>query len=809
MSTDLDLDVLPIYRLGGFEQPAMPGLHLAIPPRRTARGRAADLLILMLELKGNAPLSVNQQSHLLAEISNTYYQHRGSVTASIRAAIEHLNQILLDRNKKSAETGLQSVGLLTAIVARESAIYLAQSGPMHTFVITPGDTVHLYNAQNSGRGLGVSSTPSVHFFQTGMENGGLVLGSPAPPPTWTAGNLKASYRLRLENLHRSLINQAGPDLAAIIIKVRPGKGELHLLQPIPGRQAEESFPSSAPPASRPDLATTSSAAVEFRTETPAQPQQPSPQDNQAGGLSAPMTSDPTPPQSPVPGEIQESELPDEQAATRVHPPPVAPEASPPIPIPAVKPVLEDTAPPPTRGASAPAETSAAAERETTTGARRRSIGERIAPALLALNQSAGNAWERTTRSLRTLLGRMTPGGDAFSLPSSVMVSIAVIIPLVIVTIALTTYLRRGLAGQHEVYLERASQAASQAAEITDPVQARAAWGTTLDQVATAEAYGRSEGSDALHAQAQGALDQLDGVTRLAFQPALTRSYNENVEISRLISTPEDIYMLNAADGSVLRAWLSARGYEPDATFSCGPGVYGSITVGELIDIAPLPKGNDFNATMLALDRNGNLIYCIPGKPPIAAPLVPPDSNWGEPKSIAIDSGSLYVLDPVTNAVWLYRGANYNFGDRPSLFFTDEIPPLADVIDLAANRQDLYLLHEDGHLTTCTGSDLDVAPTRCTDPAPFSDSRPGREPEVAVIPETQFSQILFTAPPDPSVYLLDPVSQAIYHFSLRLTFQRQFQSQEPLSENPAVAFTVSPNRTVFLAIGNEVYYATIP
>jgi hypothetical protein len=390
-----------------------------------------------------------------------------------------------------------------------------------------------------------------------------------------------------------------------------------------------------------------------------------------------------------------------------------------------------------------------------------------------------------------------------------MVSVAIIIPLVVVTVAFTTYMRRGLAGQHEVYLEQASQAAAQASEITDPVQARTAWESALNQLATAEAYGTTEESTALHSQAQGALDQLDGIVRVAFQPALTRPFNETVDISEIVSTPEDIYMLNRADTSVLRAWLSGRGYEPDPTFSCGPGVYGTITVGELVDIAPLPKGNDFGATLLALDRGGNLIYCIPGKSPIAAPLVPPDSNWGNPLAIAVDSGKLFILDPMTNAVWVYRGANYTFSERPTLFFTDEIPPLATVVDMAVNRQDVYLLHTDGHMTTCTGSEVETAPTRCQDPAPYSDPRPGHQPEVTLMPGTQFTKLQFTPPPDPSVYLLDPTNQAAYHLSLRLTFQRQFRPDSPIAEDTISAFNISPNRTIFYANGNEVYYANLP
>jgi hypothetical protein len=80
--------------------------------------------------------------------------------------------------------------------------------------------------------------------------------------------------------------------------------------------------------------------------------------------------------------------------------------------------------------------------------------------------------------------------------------------------------------------------------------------------------------------------------------------------------------------------------------------------------------------------------------------------------------------------------------------------MEDVIDLAVDKSDLYLLHEDGHVTLCTFSELGVSPTRCTDPFPYVDSRPGRE-GLILIPDSPFTQIHATQPPDPSLYLLEP------------------------------------------------------
>jgi len=115
--------------------------------------------------------------------------------------------------------------------------------------------------------------------------------------------------------------------------------------------------------------------------------------------------------------------------------------------------------------------------------------------------------------------------------------------------------------------------------------------------------------------------------------------------------------------------------------------------------------------------------------------------------------------------------------------------MQDVIDMAVNQNDLFLLDADGHLTTCVFSGFVESPTRCEDPAIFTDPRPGLEDGVK-IQDARFSEIQFAPPPDPSIYLLDPEKSAIYHFSVRLTLQRQYQSSQPLPDGRATSFAVN-------------------
>ena len=49
----LDLTLTPLYRTEGKEQASLPGLMPAMPPRKTARGREHDRLVVYLLLTGN------------------------------------------------------------------------------------------------------------------------------------------------------------------------------------------------------------------------------------------------------------------------------------------------------------------------------------------------------------------------------------------------------------------------------------------------------------------------------------------------------------------------------------------------------------------------------------------------------------------------------------------------------------------------------------------------------------------------------------------------------------------------------------
>ncbi|MDZ4159717.1 MAG: hypothetical protein U1B80_08000, partial [Anaerolineaceae bacterium] len=371
----------------------------------------------------------------------------------------------------------------------------------------------------------------------------------------------------------------------------------------------------------------------------------------------------------------------------------------------------------------------------------------------------------------------------------------------------------GRSEQHQIYLDQALIFAQQAAEQSDLALQRNAWEQTLYWLDQADAFGVSDPSRAMRVQVQGALDALDGISRLVLQPVLPGSLGSEVDVSQIIATATDVFLLEHNSGRVLRLFQTSHGYELDQKFECGPGPSGAILINPFVGMARAPANNEDQASIVAVDPNGNLAKCKPGEYPTTKTLPLPDVGWGKIVSIKLDQGILYVLDQKNNRVWMYASNNLRFGEAPRQYFDVDVPKLTNLVDLAVSREDMFLLHDDGTMTRCTFRSFAAPETKCTAPAIYGDTRLGRNPEVTSFPDARFVKLIATQPPDPSLYVLDTQELSIYHFSLRLNLVRQIMIESGrgihLPATAPTAFAVTPGQMVFIAFGNQLYAASLP
>ena len=212
MGESLDLLILPLARTAGQEQPQVSGLLIAPTPKKSARFRKRDQLILHLYLDGNAPLPPDRVDQILENLAKTYFNTAGTVTTALSTVAETLNQYLLDRNIKNSSTGRQAVGFLSQIVLRDQRLYLAQSGLSHAYLLTSTSVEHIHDLTLSGNGLGLGKTPHTRFTHHTLQvNDALIVSIQSPAP-WTVDALRSFQGQGPEGLRRKLLSRSGPDL---------------------------------------------------------------------------------------------------------------------------------------------------------------------------------------------------------------------------------------------------------------------------------------------------------------------------------------------------------------------------------------------------------------------------------------------------------------------------------------------------------------------------------------------------------------------------------------------------------------------
>ncbi len=765
----LNLNILSLHRIQGQEKPTLPGLLVQNPPKRTARGREQDRLLIYLNLAGNIAYTAEEYAQITDKLASRFYQTSGSLTYALKTSIEALNTVLAERNMKTTGQGKYSIGILVIAALRGNALYIVQAGPTRVHWLTQNEPKLFQDTNLAGKGLGLSQNTRMYFAQAQLNPGDLLVMSANQPKEWQTA-LETAGQVSLETLHRRLITITTDSLNAVLISISEGEGESIILPALAHSRKMEA--PLAPPAS----------VVESATKSVAE--------------SAPIRESAT-------KSVAES-APRRESATKS----VAESA--PIRESATKSVAESVA------ESAPIRESATKSVAESAPLRPQMvhIARRSARWTAQAIHIARDFWHKTSERISKFIPRLLPGEDnnpETQLSGAWMAFIAVALPILFVTIATAIYINRGHPALYTVHYDYAREAAAQTQNMTNPAELRLKWQATLYHLDQAEQFRATDQSRQLRQYAQTSLDLLDRVTRIEFRPAFSTPLANSVRISRMAASDFDLYLLNATDGSVMRATQDSGRYKVQ-NFDCRPGVYDGITVGPLIDIMALPRTSPGGVTLMGMDSSGNLLYCAPGQAPKASFLARPSAELQGIDAFAYDAGILYILDARANAIWTYTGQPGTAFAEPLFFFEQDIPRLNDSIGLAAHGDNLYILHNDGKLTICAYSRLFTSPTRCTNPAEFKDTRPGY-PSGTQLRDGQFRQIIFTQSPNPTVNLLEPTTRAIFRFSpysLELqTILRSIPGEEASlpSNMPISAIAFSPNKALFVLSDGQVYFTT--
>ncbi len=435
-------------------------------------------------------------------------------------------------------------------------------------------------------------------------------------------------------------------------------------------------------------------------------------------------------------------------------------------------------------------------------------------------ETARSLWRGISRRLLTLasglISRVAPGlseplqPDALS--RRILIGTAIIVPLIIVAIASLIYFGRGRSEQFQTYLDQAITAAARAQTRSSAQEARPDWEEAQRMLELAANYGSSTSSEELHSQVQRSLDEINLVQRLEFQPVVRGGFGTDAEITALAASTTDLFVLDSSKPIIRHAWgAPERGFEIDSTFDCLSPSNPFPDLGQPVDIVMQPAPGALGAEgIVVIDADGTLLYCAPDRQPAVSQLTTPDLGWGRIQAIDVFAESLYVLDPVLNAVWIYEASGGFFSGTPELFFVEDVRDLKGAVDLALAQDELVILYADGRLDRCQrtlGARQDDGSRRirveCDAEPYFQDERPGFEP-TAQIPGAIPVEMAYSSPPEPALYFLDLLSNSVFHYSLRLVYQGQLLPLEPF-EAEISAMTLGPPNDIYLAVGSQVVH----
>ncbi len=737
-----------------------------------ARGREEDSLIIKLWPSDAVSLSEEVLNQTLSKLAAAFFKTSGSVTNAMRTLADGLNKTFLSGNSQLQEKDTwQTASLLMGVVHHET-LFIGINGKAEALLVRKNGREHLFDAELDPRGLGLSSVVHPRFFQTSVADGDFMLLAQEIP-----ADLLASERLKADT---ASLGEFVPLLGGVDV-IRLTYGE--------GLSLKARLEAKAPP--------------EIQETTETEDKQGEPEAAEAQELEWPEEVLETPELEEENGSLAEdlfrnvplvslSTIPETKPETQPEEPAVAPVEPEIIPE---EPVVE------TKNAEeAPSAPIFDGEQFKTDALHSVAKGASI---LKSVDEKIETIFQKSREKKRE------EGKPVTELSALSKWLIAILVPLLLVGLTTFIYLSQGQGKEYSYFLAQAEASANNAALMQTDELKREVWNQTIEWLDKAAAYQKSEEVNALYLRARLALDELDGAKRLIYKPAFAAGLFPDMSVSNIISLNRDLYLLDQTSGEVRHLTLQSQGYSLDEAFRCGPGSIGGVQVGKLVDMLAIPINNPAKAPILAIDAEGNLLYCAVGSNPTAAILLPPDGGWQGLKSIAFDAGKLLVLDSAANAIWIYRGFSSNFDQVPVSYFDAMPVKLQEAVDLAVSKDELFLLHADGHSSHCLASQISGSVT-CEDPYPYQDAVGGGAG--VDLASLKFNQMAYSPPPDPSIYFLEPETAELYQFSLRLNLNQVLRpglSDGSLPTAKATAFAVAANRQVFLAFGNAVYYAILP
>ncbi len=730
---------------------AAPCAATLTPPPQAARGREGERLFLLLHLTG--PVSSHLYRELREVVAQAYWATAGSVTAALRRAAAAANRHLFRANLHAAPSDRCSGGLACAVL-RGDDLFVLRAGPAHACFLH-GKRVECFSGDEELHPLGIGQLADVrlhHVFIAPDDE--LLLASPALiQAAGDAGLARVLPRTGVREVLDGLEQVgAGADFTALIVR-----------WPLPGEAPEAR--AAIPPLSR------------LKSGLPPPARREPPREETAKGREAPRLFPRPQPERRSDPVLSRSKL--------------ARSGSP--------------APDRERGVGT---SLGAIFGPLSLGARLKSARRGVAAAGAGLAGGAstlfrrmlpgpGRGTRRRARATRTRPPRPVPDENR-----TVMMAIAIGIPIVLAIAVALAYLSFGAQARFQGIIDQAEREIALAQAAGGDLEAsRPHWEAALEHADTAVALQPDDQvATSLQAQAQAALDSLDGVIRL--RAVRLGDLGMGTVPRQLVVHGQMIFVLDPAGGWVTQLTLNQAGdgviEQGDAPILVQTGQQiGGGTVGRLVDFVWVgPTGGRQASGLLILEEDGALLSYDPawtgegGMPQLERFYlgVPPAS----PGAVGTYDGRFYVMDAGVGQIRRYEPRGNAYPDRPDNYFVAPPPrPLTDARDMAIDGY-IYILFDDGAILKFLRGE----------PETF---------DVRGLPGDLTQAVALAVDPDGNsgaVYVADQGNERVVVLGPDGNFLAQFRADEAFDALESLAVDEAAGR-LYVVGGGRLYVASLP
>jgi hypothetical protein len=649
---------------------------------RAARGN----LYILVELIGSSPVSSHAVREMQAAVEHTYYSAGGPVSEVLKQAITGAHENLRSLNRRSPDIDLQA-GIICAAVV-QGHLVIVSAGPVMALVATEQRLDQFPpDAERYTGPIGSELEPDIHTYRHLLNSGdALFLGESewilqsdirtiggAIVSTSVSNMQEMVSHLRQQGDNVPLLGlllvyseeEQAPEDGAVTrlptavgadppVRNVPGEGSTNTVSPLQNRTGE------------PSLNLPSAPTMQHQLTVPFRPLKrlKGPWHRRALHLFA----------KPHRwfSSLARGLLPERRAEQDRHPLQAEMDETAPEPPPTPQDASQQIPQPPLQPSSQPAEQPQPEQR-------------------VQLPALPGYAPPEPSKGNRRRL----------------IISIAILIPLLTSAVVGAAFLREGSLNQEEgLQLVQLADGkllqVQQALEVEDRATARASLSEAqryLDEAIVL--IGVTEQIQDLSEVIATELQDLLQVRALYSLDVPLLQYPADAEPQRIVVSDQDIYVFDSGQQSIAHYRTNPQRTlleENNGAILKEGDIVSGVTVGRLVDIAWQPRIAGFadKASLLVLDRNNNVFRYnrLDG----ATHLVLREQNsLGSVGQIAIYNGRLYLADERSNQIFRYAPAGLAYDDPPAAWFDEQIRgDLAGLIAMGIDG-DIWLLSEDGTL----------------------------------------------------------------------------------------------------------------